>query len=202
MMPLSRKYLIELDRVEKIYFDANSEYAAFPELQEVAWTSIFDHWYMYKLEGEEWDEYMGKLDDLRNKIGQLDHDLKEAITKKDEALKAARERKRAKDAGEENNTTTGDDGNGGGWRHTGDENSGGDGGGSADWAVQTGSDDYGGGNDDWATKAADNPTTNEWDTGAHHDTDNSGGNWAEEMNNDHQHNSSFEPAIAAPNDGW
>lgn len=178
MMPLSRKYLIRLDLVKKIY-DPTSEYAAFPELQGVAWTSIFDHWYMYKLESEEWDDYMEELSDLRLAIEQLDDDLKVAIEKKDDALKAARERKRAKDVGEDNA------GRDGGWNNTESEAFGG--GGVTDYNA--------------CAQNAAGVTTNDYDMGAQNDASGNG-DWAEEMNNDYQHNSGFDPAPAPPAGGW
>ncbi|KAK5084511.1 hypothetical protein LTR05_005588 [Lithohypha guttulata] len=141
--------LVDLELVKQAYDPIDPSGFDALGLREVFVQSIFNCWYNYKLDGEEFDEYMAELTDLRHNIPDLDEDLHSAVHERDKFLKAMRERKKAKLAEAENGVIEGADDLGGGrdeW--AGQDASAGDG---AEW-------DNGGGNaDNFGTGAS-----NEW----------------------------------------
>lgn len=183
--PLAREYLIDLPTVRRI-FDSHDIEMFELGLQELAATSIFSHWYDYKLDAPEYDDYMCELAEMRENIPDLDEALHKAVRDKDEWLKVKRQERREKQAAEE--------AGGEGWGETGTGNEfgaaeapsfdGGDGSWNEGAAAST---------DDWVGQAT--TSTNDWEK---NDTapasapswavDDSatpaGGDWADEMNGD------------------
>lgn len=187
MTPLARDYLIDLPTVSRIFDSGDAEMYDLG-LQEVAATSIFSHWYDYKLDSPEYDDYMCELSDMRVNIPELDEALHKAVADKDAWLKNKRQERRERQAAEEAG------GSGGGWGATDGGNADAGfgenpsfGGGDESWMNQG----AGASTDDWMNQAAN--TTNEWEkVDAASDTTPSwavedpptpaGGDWADEMN--------------------
>lgn len=184
---MARDYLVDLDTVKDIFYSGNPEIYELG-LQEIAATSIFSHWYDYKLDGEEHDDYMCRLTEMRENITELDQLLHKAVEEKDAWLKAKRQERREKQSSEE--------AGGGGWGAT-------EGGDNADsgtadapafasddsWANQGAATST----EDWANKGA--TATNEWDKadaapasapGWAADDGATSGDWAEEMSDNIQ----------------
>lgn len=182
LLPLARDYLIDLPTVSRI-FDSGDVEIYDLGLQEIAATSIFSHWYDFKLDAPEYEDYMCQLSDMRENIPELDDALHKAVDNKDAWLKNKRAERREKQAAEEA---------GGGWGATdGDfadanatENAG-SGGGDNAWINQGAAASC----DDWLNQGA--TTTNNWDkpaaapdpaAGWAVDNPPAGGDWADEMN--------------------
>lgn len=164
---MARDYLIDLPTVSRIFDSGNAEVYDLG-LQEVAAASIFSHWYDYKLEDPEFDDYMEELTEMRKNIVELDDALHKALEDKDAWLKNKRQERRDKQAEEA--------ASGSGWGNTDGDNAEASGfgvdsswgnaaeasgsGGNGDWADTTEVPAISGG-DDWANEVP--TTTNEWD---------------------------------------
>lgn len=190
LTPLAREYLLDLPTVSRIFDSGDTDIYAL-DLHEVAATSIFSHWYDYKLEAEEFDDYMCDLTDMRENIPELDAALHKAVEDKDAFLKKRREEKREKQAAEQS-------GGGGGWE-TNNSGPGGsaDFGGGDDFNTAGAGDDSawinqgsGRGTGDWDTTTTAVASPQEWEK---KETVGSG-DWADEVN-DHI-------PIASADDGW
>lgn len=159
MTPLARDFLIDLPTVSRIFDSGDSEMYELG-LQEIAATSIFSHWYDYKLDAEEYDEYMSELADMRANIPELDDALHKAVADKDAWLKTKRQERREKQAAEE----AGGDAGGfygageGDTATAGDHSALGTGAGE-DWAH----DATATATDDWVSQVAATASTKEWE---------------------------------------
>ena len=182
---LARDHLVDLDLVRVAYDPLDPEEigeAAQNGLRELFVKSIFDYWYNYKLETEEYADYMCTLYDKRQGFPELDQDLVNAVKDKDEFLKGARERRAAKKAEEDAAMAGGDaDGFGGGetsggWdgQTSGDGGAGGGGAGGGDWENNAFATEEPASN--WAGKTVDEAG----DGGIM--TEESTNNWADEVN--------------------
>lgn len=162
LLPLARNNLIKLDAVKLIFDSASDVYDL--GLQEVAVESIFKHWYDYKLDGEEYDEYMEELGEMRKCMPELDEALHKAVEDKDAWLKGKRAERAEAKAAEEAGGAGGAGGEG--WGSATD-----DGG----FGAVTPAD----GGDSWAGQNAD-ASIGDWEKeGAGAGT---GGDWADEVN--------------------
>lgn len=201
----AKQHLPSIELVRKAYdnFPEGEDEVAMlgPVLRELFVYSIFDHWYNYKLDAEEYDEYMEKLGIARQDIPQLDEDLQAAVVDKDNFILAAREKRRNRDAGG-NGTATSTDNFGSG---------GGDDGWPAETQKAVGANDWNqpavglrDGTNTWdqpATTSANN-AFNEWEytpAGAVADSLGAGPvDWADEVND----SNNFNPAPLAPTVVW
>lgn len=163
---MARDYLIDLPTVSRIFDSGNAEVYELG-LQEVAATSIFSHWYDYKLDGPEYDDYMEELTEMRENILELDEALHKAVEDKDAWLKNKRQERREKQAEEAAgggwNNSNGDSAEASGFGTNSDWANGAEAAGSAgngDWAETAEAPAVGGGGD-WVNEVP--VTTSEWD---------------------------------------
>lgn len=97
MTTIARDYLIDLETVSRI-FDSGDTGIYNLGLQDVAATSIFSHWYDYKLDAPEYDDYMCDLCEMRENIPELDAALHKAVQEKNEFLRKKRQERLEKQA--------------------------------------------------------------------------------------------------------
>ncbi|KAK5951858.1 hypothetical protein OHC33_007151 [Knufia fluminis] len=224
LLPLARDHLIDLETVRRAY-DTGDDVFNELDIREVCVKSIFEHWYSWKLDGDDEAkvDYMCTLYDMRQDIPVLNDELNKAYEDKNQWLKDMR-KKRQEARDQENNDeaaagTGAGDGNDG-WA---DQNTGATGGGDDSWMNQAAG--TSGGGDDWmnndtaATGAtaewAAEPDTggakggNDWAGGAGDSTTNDfgsgggGGSWADEMQDGvGQAAQSFNPAPIAAGNAW
>lgn len=109
----------DLDHVAEMFDPCEGD----PELAELAAGAIFDNWYNFKLDYPEYDEYMSKLQTMREEKPALDAAINAALEDKDTWLRGLREKKkREAEENEAAQASYGDDDN-----NTGGTNFGGDG---------------------------------------------------------------------------
>lgn len=185
LQPLARQYLVDLDTVARIYDTLDEEYNDL-DLREIAVTSIFDHWYNYKLDDEAHLDYMCKLEEMREGIKDLEDDLHKAVEDKNVWLKEMREKKKATRA-TEGAGAAGDDGFGATGTGIGV---------GSDWdtagagAATTGVDE------NWANAGGDGGKKSAWDQ-SDLPVDGGSTDWADEANTQ----ASFNPAPVTAG-GW
>lgn len=88
--PLAQENLPDLDFVGKL-FDSDD---GVPELGAFAASVIFEAWYNWKLDAEEYDYYMARLQNMRVEKSALDEAIKAAVQDKDDHIKRMREKRR------------------------------------------------------------------------------------------------------------
>lgn len=223
LLPLARDHLIDLQTVRRAY-DSGDEVFNELDIREVCVKSIFEHWFAWKLDGDEAEkiDYMCTLAEMRENIPELDADLHKAVDDKDEWLKGAKKRRQEKD--QQNSDEAGTGGAEGGNDDWAAHNAGAAGGGEDAWAnPQAGASD--GGNDWMNENAGDGAATGGWAAEGHAgpakgpidwagDVDNSAndgfgggggsGNWADDMNDNDvsQSTQNFNPAPIPAGGGW
>lgn len=97
----ARKHVIDLDLVRDMYDELNLDFKTIPAIRELAYTSIFEAWYNFKLDTYEYGDYCCELSDLRDRFPELDNDLHAAVTAKKDFLIASRLKRQQKREEEE-----------------------------------------------------------------------------------------------------
>lgn len=170
----ARENLVSLDAIKQVYdtADQDRDDQGIYGLREVFAQSVFSHWYDFKLEEEEYDEYMAELQLMRENIKDLHEDIERAVQDKNDFIKSRRDKKRAEREAE---AAGGDNGFGGGYENAFS-------GAANGWENQNTSAGEGG----WDNAgAAASGAGNNWDQGAsagNEDSGGQGGDWADEMN--------------------
>jgi len=217
LLPLARDHLVDLETVGRAY-DSGDEVFNELDIREVCVKSIFEHWFAWKLDGdEEWKiDYMCTLAEMREHMKDLDADLHKAVEDKNQWLKDMKKKRREQD--QQNSEEAGADGGNDGW---GDKNAGAaaDGGDTAwanqDTVISGESADWmnnnagaGGVTGEWAAEGDAVPTNgaNDWAGGTNKIAEREpvGGDWADDMNAhaSDQGAQSFNPVPIAAGGGW
>lgn len=97
----ARNHVIDLDLVRDMYDELNPDFKTIPAIRELAYTSIFEAWYNFKIDTDEYADYCCELSDLRDRFPELDNDLHAAVTAKKEFLIASRLKRQQKREKEE-----------------------------------------------------------------------------------------------------
>jgi hypothetical protein len=206
LIPLARDHLVDLDTVRKAY-DSGDEVFNELDIRELCVKSIFEHWFAWKLDGdEEWKlDYMCTLEEMRKDMPDLDGDLHKAVDDKNQWLTESRKKRREQEQQANEEAGAGGDADGGNnaWAGYGAEAAAG-GSGEDAWANQGVA--ASGGGEDWmnnnsadaAVVQGQSDWAGEGDTSADPGT---GINWADDMNADSQPAQNFTPAPIAAG-GW
>lgn len=219
LLPLARDHLVDLDTVRRAY-DSGDDVFNELDLREVCVKSIFEHWFAWKLDGdEEWKiDYMCALAEMREHMEDLDKDLHKAVDDKNQWLKDMKKKRREQD--QQNSDGAGGEGGKDGW---GDNNAdiaavtaagdgawanqgAGVGSGGADWMNNNAGTD--GVTGEWAAEGGSAPANevNDWAGRSNKfaEREPAGGDWADDMNAHASGGSaqSFTPAPIATGSAW